>query len=117
MTGIMVEPVEKTARRAIWPVLIEIVVLNSLCGIHDEPDSIPRCEAGKPETDSVRPRSSEILPRGSVVSVRPAYRDSDAGTCSQTEYCKRSRRLKSCRADQGSSGSDRHSDSFSLYGC
>lgn len=28
MTGIMVEPVEKTARRSIWPVLIEIVVLN-----------------------------------------------------------------------------------------
>ena len=28
MTGIMVEPVERTARRAIWPVLIEIVVLN-----------------------------------------------------------------------------------------
>ena len=28
MTGIMVKPVERTARRAIWPVLIEIVVLN-----------------------------------------------------------------------------------------
>jgi amino acid transporter/nucleotide-binding universal stress UspA family protein len=28
MTGIMVEPVEKTARRSIWPVLIEIVILN-----------------------------------------------------------------------------------------
>ena len=28
MTGIMVEPVERTARRAIWPVLVEIVVLN-----------------------------------------------------------------------------------------
>ena len=28
MTGIMVEPVEKTARQAIWPVLIEIVILN-----------------------------------------------------------------------------------------
>lgn len=28
MTGIMVPPVEKTARRAIWPVLIEIVILN-----------------------------------------------------------------------------------------
>jgi amino acid transporter/nucleotide-binding universal stress UspA family protein len=28
MTGIMVEPVERTARRAIWPVMIEIVVLN-----------------------------------------------------------------------------------------
>jgi amino acid transporter/nucleotide-binding universal stress UspA family protein len=28
MTGIMVEPVERTARRTIWPVMIEIVVLN-----------------------------------------------------------------------------------------
>jgi amino acid transporter/nucleotide-binding universal stress UspA family protein len=28
MTGIMVEPVEKTSRRAIWPVLAEIVILN-----------------------------------------------------------------------------------------
>jgi amino acid transporter/nucleotide-binding universal stress UspA family protein len=28
MTGIMVEPVDRTARRAIWPVLIEIVILN-----------------------------------------------------------------------------------------
>lgn len=30
MTGIMTQPVERTARRAIWPVLIEIVVLNLL---------------------------------------------------------------------------------------
>ena len=28
MTGIMVTPVHRTARRAIWPVLIEIVILN-----------------------------------------------------------------------------------------
>lgn len=28
MTGIMVRPVEKTARRSIWPVLCEIVILN-----------------------------------------------------------------------------------------
>lgn len=28
MTGIMVQPVARTARRAIWPVLLEIVVLN-----------------------------------------------------------------------------------------
>jgi len=28
MTGIMVHPVEKTARRAIWPVIAEVVVLN-----------------------------------------------------------------------------------------
>ncbi len=30
MTGIMVKPVHKTARRAIWPVVTEIVVLNLL---------------------------------------------------------------------------------------
>ena len=30
MTGIMVEPVQKTARKSIWPVLIEIVVFNLL---------------------------------------------------------------------------------------
>lgn len=28
MTGIMVEPVERTAKRSIWPVVVEIVVLN-----------------------------------------------------------------------------------------
>jgi nucleotide-binding universal stress UspA family protein len=28
MTGIMVEPVDKTAKKSIWPVLLEIVVLN-----------------------------------------------------------------------------------------
>lgn len=33
MTGIMVQPVEKTARRAIWPVLIEVSVLTFLLGI------------------------------------------------------------------------------------
>lgn len=32
MTGIMVEPVEKTARRAIVPVLVEIVLLNLILG-------------------------------------------------------------------------------------
>jgi amino acid transporter len=33
MTGIMVEPVEKTSRRAIWPVLIEVCGLTFLLGI------------------------------------------------------------------------------------
>jgi amino acid transporter len=33
MTGIMVEPVEKTSRRAIWPVLIEVSVLTFLLGL------------------------------------------------------------------------------------
>lgn len=30
MTGIMTEPVGKTARRAIWPVIVEVVLLNML---------------------------------------------------------------------------------------
>jgi amino acid transporter/nucleotide-binding universal stress UspA family protein len=38
MTGIMKEPVVKTARRTIWPVLIEVVILNmvfvvAMCGL------------------------------------------------------------------------------------
>ena len=42
MTGIMVEPVEKTARKAILPVLIEIVILNLILGaaMNALPDSI-----------------------------------------------------------------------------
>ncbi len=33
MTGIMVEPVEKTSKRAIWPVLLEVSLLTFLLGI------------------------------------------------------------------------------------
>ena len=33
MTGIMVQPVEKTARKAILPVLIEIVILNLILAL------------------------------------------------------------------------------------
>ncbi len=33
MTGIMKEPVEKTAKRAIWPVLLEVSILTFLLGI------------------------------------------------------------------------------------
>ena len=33
MTGIMVEPVERTSKRAIWPVLIEVSVLTFLLGL------------------------------------------------------------------------------------
>jgi amino acid transporter/nucleotide-binding universal stress UspA family protein len=42
MTGIMVPPVEKTARRAIAPVLIEIVILNLILGaaMNTLPDSV-----------------------------------------------------------------------------
>ncbi len=42
MTGIMVQPVEKTARRAILPVLIEIVILNLILALAmtSLPDSV-----------------------------------------------------------------------------
>ena len=42
MTGIMVQPVEKTARKAILPVLIEIVILNLIlaAAMNALPDSI-----------------------------------------------------------------------------
>jgi amino acid transporter/nucleotide-binding universal stress UspA family protein len=42
MTGIMVQPVERTARKAILPVLIEIVILNLILGaaMNTLPDSI-----------------------------------------------------------------------------
>lgn len=33
MTGIMAEPVEKTAKKAIWPVLLEVSILTFLLGI------------------------------------------------------------------------------------
>ncbi|MCC6284390.1 MAG: amino acid permease [Phycisphaerales bacterium] len=33
MTGLMRQPVERTARRTIWPVLIEVVALNMIFGI------------------------------------------------------------------------------------
>jgi len=33
MTGIMVQPVDKTSRRAIWPVLLEVSILTFLLGI------------------------------------------------------------------------------------
>lgn len=33
MTGVMVKPVEKTSRRAIWPVLIEVIVFNLLFAV------------------------------------------------------------------------------------
>jgi amino acid transporter/nucleotide-binding universal stress UspA family protein len=50
MTGIMVTPVEKTARKAIVPVLIEIVVLNLIlaAAMNTLPDSVLLTPDGKP---------------------------------------------------------------------
>jgi amino acid transporter/nucleotide-binding universal stress UspA family protein len=50
MTGIMVPPVEKTARKAIVPVLIEIVLLNLIlaAAMNALPDSVLLTPDGKP---------------------------------------------------------------------
>lgn len=50
MTGIMVQPVEKTARKAIVPVLIEIVILNLVlaAAMNTLPDSVLFTTSGKP---------------------------------------------------------------------
>src|SRR5262249_25136014 len=50
MTGIMVQPVEKTARKAIVPVLIEIVALNLIlaAAMNTLPDSVLLTSGGKP---------------------------------------------------------------------
>src|SRR3954453_16606967 len=50
MTGIMVPPVERTARRTILPVLVEIVVLNLILGaaMSSLPDSILQTPEGTP---------------------------------------------------------------------
>lgn len=44
MTGIMQNPVEKTARKAIWPVLLEVSILTFLLGI--AMNAIPGLEVG-----------------------------------------------------------------------
>jgi amino acid transporter/nucleotide-binding universal stress UspA family protein len=53
MTGIMVPPVEKTARKSIWPVLIEIVILNMVLTMAMQalPDSV--LGVGNPEQTAV----------------------------------------------------------------
>ncbi|MDR3634889.1 MAG: universal stress protein [Isosphaeraceae bacterium] len=50
MTGIMVQPVQKTARKAIVPVLVEIVLLNLIlaAAMNTLPDSVLLTSDGKP---------------------------------------------------------------------
>ncbi len=65
MTGIMVEPVEKTARKAIVPVLIEIVILNLVLGaaMNALPDSIL----------NARNSAGELQHTGDMLKVIAAY--------------------------------------------
>ncbi|MDB5352844.1 MAG: amino acid transporter [Planctomycetota bacterium] len=66
MTGIMVEPVEKTARKAILPVLIEIVILNLILGaaMNALPDSILNARS---------PVTGELEHTGDMLKVIASY--------------------------------------------
>jgi amino acid transporter/nucleotide-binding universal stress UspA family protein len=69
MTGIMVHPVEKTARKSILPVLIEIVVLNLIlaAAMDTLPDSILYDESGKPA------HTSDMLKVIAAQYVHPSF--------------------------------------------
>ena len=61
MTGIMVQPVEKTARKAILPVLIEIVILNLILALAmtSLPDSILFEKDGAPTASRPGPTAAD----------------------------------------------------------
>lgn len=67
MTGIMVEPVEKTSKRAIWPVLIEVSILTFLLGL--AMNAIPNL--GDHTEDMLRALASHYVAPwyGTVISV------------------------------------------------
>lgn len=73
MTGIMVQPVERTARRAILPVLIEIVVLNLILALAmtSLPDSL-LFETGA-DGKSVPAHTSDMLKVIAAHYVNPAF--------------------------------------------
>ena len=52
MTGIMVKPVEKTARKAIWPVLLEVSLITFLLGV--AMNAIPNLIPGEHTEDMLR---------------------------------------------------------------
>ncbi|MCI0455488.1 MAG: amino acid permease [Gemmataceae bacterium] len=68
MTGIMVRPVERTSRLAIWPVLLEIVILNLVLTV--------AMQALLPGLPSEQVYESVTRPDGTVEQVvRPEVRD------------------------------------------
>ncbi len=54
MTGIMVSPVARTARRTIWPVAIEVVALNVVFALAMNAATIPEAELRGREEDMLR---------------------------------------------------------------
>lgn len=81
MTGIMVQPVERTARRAILPVLIEIVVLNLILALamtslpdsllfEMDPSGVPRLGANG---DPIPAHTSDMLKVIAAHYVNPGF--------------------------------------------
>lgn len=69
MTGIMVEPVEKTSRKAIWPVLLEVSLLTFLLGI--AMNAIPALDRHAHTEDMLRALGNHYIGAwyGQIISV------------------------------------------------
>jgi amino acid transporter len=75
MTGIMVQPVEKTARKAIMPVLIEIVILNLILGaaMNTLPDSVLNAKIVGPDGRETLAHTGDMLKVIASHYVGPAF--------------------------------------------
>jgi amino acid transporter/nucleotide-binding universal stress UspA family protein len=75
MTGIMVQPVEKTARKAILPVLIEIVILNLILALAmtSLPDSILDEKVLGPDGKETLAHTGDMLKQIAIYYVGPGF--------------------------------------------
>ncbi len=75
MTGIMVQPVEKTARKAILPVLIEIVILNMILALAMTalPDSILNEKVIGPDGKETLAHTGDMLKQIAIHYVGPGF--------------------------------------------
>jgi nucleotide-binding universal stress UspA family protein len=71
MTGIMVEPVSKTANKAIWPVVIEIVVLNMILTVAML--ALPVDVIGEGGPGVATEHITSVATRNTMVSVLASY--------------------------------------------
>jgi amino acid transporter len=64
MTGLMKKPVERTAKRTIWPVLIEVILLNMVFGIalNALPDRVTQAVPHYVQLEVVGKLSPEMVP-------------------------------------------------------
>lgn len=71
MTGIMVEPVDKTAKKSIWPVLVEIVVLNMVLTVAMLALPVSLVGAGGPDVTTTNVTSERV--RDTMVRMLAAH--------------------------------------------